>query len=340
MIHVRPLDARDRAELQRLARREVGRVSERIRMILLSSKGYTVAQIADIFECDPASVRSWIARFDADGVRGLYDRPRSGRPRQAGAVAQQTIRQILPSPPAAHGYDFGFWTVGTLCAHAGARARRRVSGATMRRALWAGGYRWRRPRHCLPTDPAARTKMWDLCGQLLGAPAEAAILCADECDVHLLPGLRAMWMRRGEQAQVPTPGQNRKRSVFGALEWATGQWVYAVEEHKRAVEFLAFLSRLSTVYPQRPIWVVLDNASIHKSKAVSAWLAAHPVVRLLYLPTYAGHRENPVEKVWWRLKGQIVTNRLYSDMDALVNSVHSFFASWTRQAAQQLGVAA
>jgi hypothetical protein len=27
-------------------------------------------------------------------------------------------------------------------------------------------------------------------------------------------------------------------------------------------------------------------------------------------------------------------------MDALVNSVHSFFASWTRQAAQQLGVAA
>jgi hypothetical protein len=77
MIHVRPLDERERTELKRLARREVGRVSERIRMILLSSKGYSVPQIADIFECDAASVRSWIERFEAEGVKGLYDHPRA-----------------------------------------------------------------------------------------------------------------------------------------------------------------------------------------------------------------------------------------------------------------------
>jgi hypothetical protein len=47
MIHVRPLDERERAELKRLARREVGKVSERIRMILLSSKGYSVPRTAD-----------------------------------------------------------------------------------------------------------------------------------------------------------------------------------------------------------------------------------------------------------------------------------------------------
>ena len=344
MMFIRPLNDHERQELKRLARREVGRVSERIRIILLSSKGYTVPQIADIFECDQASVRNWIERFEAEGVKGLHDRPRCGRPRKAGVVAQHTIRQTVQTQPSALGYIFGFWTVVTLCAHLVVSIRLQVSTATVRRALWRMGYRWRRPRHTLPIDPAARDKMWWLCEQLLRAPKEAVILCMDECDIHLLPVLRSMWMLRGQQAKVPTPGLNRKRSVFGALELdnggESGRWVYEVFERRRSEEFIAFMERLMLSYPHRPLLLVLDNASIHKSKAVMEWLGQHPAVRLLYLPTYAGHRENPVEKVWWRLKGQIAANRLHSDIDALVSSVHDFFASLTPQAAHQLGVAA
>ena len=160
MMHVRPLNDQERQELKRLARREVGRVSERIRMILLSSKGYSVPQIADIFECDQASVRAWIERFEAEGVKGLHDRPRCGRPRKAGVAAQHTIRQAMQASPSALGYIFGLWTVVALCAHL-ARANclgLSLSTSTVRRALWRLGYRWRRPRHkhTLPTDPAAR----------------------------------------------------------------------------------------------------------------------------------------------------------------------------------------
>lgn len=340
MMFVRPLSEQERQELKRLARREVGRVSERIRIILLSSKGYTVPQIADIFECDVASVRAWIERFEAEGVKGLHDRPRCGRPCKADVVAQHAIRQTVQTQPSALGYIFGFWTVVTLCAHLVMSTGLQVSTATIRRALWQLGYRWRRPRHILPTDPQARDKMWWLCEQLLKAPKEAVILCLDECDVHLLPVLRSMWMLRGAQAQVPTPGLNRKRSVFGALEWESGRWVYEIFERRRSVEFIAFMEKLMFSYPGRPVWLVLDNASIHKSKAVMEWLSEHPTVRLLYLPTYAGHRENPVEKVWWRLKGQIAANRLHQDIDALVGSVHDFFASFTPHVARQLGVAA
>lgn len=57
MVFVRPVDGGERRELKRLARREVGRVSERIRIILLSSRGYNVPRIAEIFECDEATVR-------------------------------------------------------------------------------------------------------------------------------------------------------------------------------------------------------------------------------------------------------------------------------------------
>ena len=211
-----------------------------------------------------------------------------------------------------------------------------LSPATVRRALLGLGYRWRRPRHALPRDPDAAAKMWRLCDRLLAAPAAAAVLCLDECDLHLLPVLRAAWMRRGQQLRVPTPGTNRKRAVFGALEPETGRWTYAVRERRRAAEFLDFLELLLAAYPDRPLLLVLDNAGIHKARAVGAWLAEHPRVELLFLPAYSGHAENPVEKVWWRLKGHVAANRLHGSVDALIGAAHEFFASFTPEAALRL----
>ena len=80
MVFVRALDEAERAALKQGVRREVGRVSERMRAVLLSARGYAVPQIAGIVECDEATVRDWLARFEAGGVAGLRDRPRSGPP--------------------------------------------------------------------------------------------------------------------------------------------------------------------------------------------------------------------------------------------------------------------
>jgi transposase len=336
LIYVRRLSESERQELKRLARREVGRVSERIRMILLSDRHYRVPQIAQIFECDEATVRQWIERFEAEGVAGLRDHPRSGRPRKADAVARETIRQQIEVPPLAFGYFFGFWTLVTLCSHLATTVSLYLSRATLRRLLRSFGYRWRRPRHDLPIDPCAAEKMWGLYERIIRAPEQAVILCADECDLHLLPVLRAMWMLKGQQVRVPSPGTNRKRSIFGALELETGQWHYAVCERKRAMEFIGFLEQLAVAYAGRPVLLVVDNASIHKAKAVAAWLAEHSQVELLYLPTYSGHKQNPVEKVWWRLKGHVAANRLHANLDSLVAAVHEFFASFTPEVAYQL----
>jgi transposase len=336
MIFVRPLAADERRVLRGLARTEVGRVSERVHMVLLSDRRYPVPQIAAIFACDEATVRTWLARFEAAGIDGLRDRPRSGRPPKADAAAQAALGRAVDQAPSAGGYLAGYWTLAMLAAHLAAVAGVALGASTVRRALRGLGYRWRRPRHELRRDPEAGTKLWALADRLWHAPAEAVVLCLDECDIHLLPVLRAMWMRRGQQRRVPTPGGNRKRAVFGALEPETGAWHYAVTARRRAVEFVAFLEQLAAAYPGRPLLVALDNASIHTAKVVQAWLAAHPSVELLYLPSYSGHEHNPVEKVWWRLKDRVAANRLHGSLDALVATVHEFFAAFTPQDALRL----
>jgi transposase len=336
MIYVRPLTDDERRVLGDLVRTEVGRVSERIRMVLLSARRYSVPQIAGIFECDEATVRHWLARFEAEGVDGLRDRPRSGCPPRGGADARAALAEAVAQPPEAVGHRAGFWTVAMLTLHLTTVLGRALSPTTVRRWLHALDYRWRRPRHELRHDPEEWAKLWALAGRIWQAPAEAAVLALDECDVHLLPVLRAMWTRRGQQVRIPTPGGNRTRAVFGALDLESGAWHYAVCARKRAVEFVAFLEQLAAAYPQRPLLVALDNASIHTAKAVQAWLAEHPAVDLLYLPAYSGHERNPVEKVWWRLKDKVAANRLHGSLDELVEAVHAFFAAFTPHDALQL----
>ena len=60
------------------------RQASRAVMVLLSAHGLPPAQIAALLDCHPATVRRWIGRFNAEGVAGLADRPRSGRPRPGG----------------------------------------------------------------------------------------------------------------------------------------------------------------------------------------------------------------------------------------------------------------
>jgi transposase len=332
----RRLGADERRELRLMARREVGRVSERVHMVLLADRGFGVAQIAAIYECSETTVRQWLGRFAAGGAAALRDLPRCGRPRKADAVAREQIRRTLERAPSAAGYGFGSWSVVTLCGHLAERLGLALSRATVRRILHGLEYRWRRPKHVLPEDPAARAKMWALYERVVGAPPGAAILCEDECDVHLVPVLRAMWMRRGCQAAIPTPGTNRKVAVFGALEPDTGRWTYGLYKRKGAVEFVHFLERVHADYPGRPILLIADNAGFHKAGPVASWLALHPRLELLFLPTYSGHRHNPVEKVWWRLKQQVAANRLHGSYDELVAATHGFFAEFTPEAALKL----
>ena len=53
----RQLTEAERRELKQGVPREIGRTSERMRSVILSGRGYSVAEIARIFECDKATGR-------------------------------------------------------------------------------------------------------------------------------------------------------------------------------------------------------------------------------------------------------------------------------------------
>jgi hypothetical protein len=60
------------------------RTATRLVIVVLSAAGFSPAEIADLLDYHPATVRRWLHRYTTDGVAGLPDRPRPGRPRLGG----------------------------------------------------------------------------------------------------------------------------------------------------------------------------------------------------------------------------------------------------------------
>lgn len=73
----------ERLALQALTRQTTAAAGlvRRARIILLAAEGRPLDQIARGVGADRSRVRAWVDRYRADGLVGLYDRPRPGRPR-------------------------------------------------------------------------------------------------------------------------------------------------------------------------------------------------------------------------------------------------------------------
>jgi transposase len=322
MIRIGPLSAEQRRALVVLRRQAVGRVAMRAQMVLLSAKGYSVAQIAAMFDLGEDRVRHWLRRYREAGPDGLADRPRPGRPPKE-RLARQIVDAQAGNPPCANGLVQGCWTVGLLAAFLRGRFRLHLSPSSVRRHLRAAGWRWGRPRLAPAThapgrqrkaDPAAAAKL-ALIGRALASAA--TVLYLDECELQLLPVIRACWMK-GPRPRVPTPGRNARRAIFGALNARTGRLDRLIRPRKRAVDFVAFLEHLARAYPAGEVVLVLDNVVTHDAKLVRQWLAAHPRFGALWLPKYTAHEHNPIERVWGLLKDAVAANRLHGSIDTLV----------------------
>lgn len=334
MLYVRQPTDEERKELERMVRQEIGRVSQRAQMILLSARRKTVPEIADAFDVCLPTVRFWIRRFEESGPDGLYDRPRSGRPRKITDEVRGMVVQLIQEDPQQEGYLATFWTVAMLTLALTRRLNMTLSLSTLRGTLHQLGLRWGRPKLAMPAkiDPEKAQKQWKIVKAAVEAPPEAVILYADESRIQLLPLIRAMWHWAGQQVRVPTPGSNKTRALFGAFNIRTGQWSYLVRERIRKEDFVAFLDHLLVVYPNQPIILIVDNYSSHTAHLVREWLETHPRLQLYYLPKYCSHL-NPVEDIWLRLKNHVSANRLYGSMKVLLETVDAFFHDMTPEKA-------
>jgi len=129
-------------------------------------------------------------------------------------------------------------------------------------------------------------------------------------------------MKRGEQRRIDTPGQQQWYHLFGAYNFVTDDVIAMPSAKKNSDAFVAFLDTLVAQAPDdKPLLLVLDNASYHRSAiAIAGFAAVEDRLKPLFLPPYCSML-NPIERYWGHLKDSACANKLYPSMDELVDSV-------------------
>ncbi|HEY0737475.1 MAG TPA: IS630 family transposase [Herpetosiphonaceae bacterium] len=337
MIYVHPLTAAEVEALRAMMRHDIGRVSQRAHLILLSAQHTSIPDLARLFAWSQPTVRFWIRRFEVAGPDGLRDAPRSGRPRKVTPAAEANLSTFLQQDPQRIDQTFlaTCWTTAMLVLLCTTRLHITVARSTLRSALQRLGLRWRRPRLAMPRtpDPQKAAKQWQLAAAVVAAPPDTAIIYADESRIQTLPLVRAMWQQRGQHVRIPTPGTNHTITIFGALNIRTGRWDYILRNRMQADDFLLFLTYLLGCYRDHSIIVIVDNYSSHTAHKVMNWVADEPRLHLLFLPTHCAHL-NPVERIWLQLKNTIAPNRLYGSIEVLRQMVFTFFRAMTPEQAR------
>jgi len=117
--------------------------------------------------------------------------------------------------------------------------------------------------------------------------------------------------------------------LFAAFDTRTGKVYACTGRRKRQEEFIALLKHLDREVPPAVtrIYLVLDNASIHKGRRTQAWLTAHPRFVCFFLPVHCSWM-NQVEQ-WFSI---VQRKRLrildFSDLDRLAERMMTFVAEW------------
>lgn len=125
------------------------RVRERSRIIRLLHKGHPPSEVAELMAVSVGQVYWWVKRWQAEGLAGLSDKPRSGRPAIGSEAVRAQIEALLETEPKTFGYAFTVWTVGRLLRHLREKLGIEMHKNTLRNLLDALGFVYRRPKHDL-----------------------------------------------------------------------------------------------------------------------------------------------------------------------------------------------
>jgi transposase len=119
------------------------RLRDRACIVALSAQGWWVSDIARIVRVTPQVVRKWIQRFNAAGLDGLQDQPRSGRPPTYTAEQIGEVIAVALLKPDSLGLPFGCWTLDRLEAYLNEERGLSIKRSRINELLVAEGLRWR-----------------------------------------------------------------------------------------------------------------------------------------------------------------------------------------------------
>jgi len=304
---------------------------QRARIVLAAADGMPNAAIARQLSISEDTVRTWRDRFAAQGVTGLVDRPRPGRPAVYGPeVHIRIVATATGELPEADSQ----WSHRLLAEHL---ADDGISASQIGRILADLDLKPHRVRGWLTrrADPNFFVKAAEICDLYLHQPAGSVVICVDE-----KTAIAARSRKHPEQRAAPGRAARREFeyirhgtiSIIAALNVHSGEVLTERIVKNDSATFIQFLTTLDQhTDPNLTIHLVLDNGSSHTSKATKKWLREHPRFQPHYTPAHASWLDQ-AELFFSILTRRLLRRGEFTSREDLASRIENFVIVYNRTA--------
>ena len=146
------------------------------------------------------------------------------------------------------------------------------------------------------------------------------VFFVDESHFTNEPYVQRGWFRQGKQVKIPGPSKRQRTTLFGALHLKTQKFYWKQAPRGTSKRFLEFLHQLHQRFPNVLLLLILDNAKMHKSRAVKRFVKQHDWVALEHLEPYSPEY-NPIERFWQWLKATVYGATAFETMAEVIHKV-------------------
>jgi transposase len=280
-------------------------------------------EIARRLDTTETTVRKWRGRFAVHGIKGLLDLPRPGRPGTYGPEVRLRVIACATSAPPSGAATWTHALIAQRLAEVG------ISPSQVGRILAEADLRPHKVRGWL--NRLDDEQFWHLAAQVcdlyLRPPADGVLLSVDEktsmqAKSHKYPE-RAAWKGQAARREFEYI-RHGTVSILAAMDVADGQvWAERIDRNN-SVTFIAFLAMLDRVIdPRLTIYLIMDNGSSHTSRAIRAWLTAHPRFKAAYTPKHASWL-NVIEMWFSALTRRLLRRGEFASREDLMAQIDDF----------------
>lgn len=302
----------------------------RIRAVKRVEAGESPEVVVKALGFHRSCIYEWIAKYREGGEEALKARPLSGRPAKlTGKQLRWIYKTVVGKNPLQLKFPFALWTRAMVKELVQREFGVNLSVVSVGRMLKKLGFTPQKPLHRATQQNSGLVIDW-MAKELPKIKAKAkragaTLYFADESSVRSDYHSGTTWGLKGKTPVVSKSGSRFKVNMISAISTRGDLRFMAFEGSMNSERFIRFLRRLIH-NASKPVFLVLDNHSVHRSNKVKTFVeSTRGKLKLFFLPPYSPEL-NPDELVWNNMKRTISKQVVTSKKD-LKKRVISFLRS-------------
>ena len=290
--------------------KSVSRTIIRVKALMAYYKGIGMTVVANCYDISIKTLKTWIKKFEKQGVESLPDLARSGRPKKLEEKQLEELKKKIVEQ------NQRVWLARHVYLQILKLFSVTYSVKYIPELLRQLGLSYQKTMHFLVRRDSEKRREWieTKLPQIYDKKIKEGwrIFYQDEVGFETNGTLAKTWGIKNQKVKIKNYGRRGRVNLIGAFELGTGMFYGSlICNSVDARYFKRFICYLKYQMQNEKIILICDNASFHKARWLTEWVKSQSSwLKVEFLPAYSPDF-NPIERLWRWMKTEFTHNKCF-----------------------------